>query len=111
MAKRELDSNAFNVKKVGVLKKVGDSSGQAQLDAPGSAPEVAEPSATTPPTLSRKKPGRKREHGEDGPKMDQPVTVNFTPEEKAKLETKSAELLGAPITKIIRQALIEKGLI
>ncbi|MDA8140783.1 MAG: hypothetical protein M0036_19215 [Desulfobacteraceae bacterium] len=64
--------------------------------------------ADLPPQPHSKKKGRKPKYGTN---LTEPITVNFTPEEKAKLEARSAQLLGAPLTAIIRDALHEKGLI
>lgn len=56
----------------------------------------------------KKKPGRKKRYEEP---LDVPVTINFTKSEKLMLDKRSEELLGAPITVIIRDALKQQNLI
>ena len=70
--------------------------------------DIKEPFAAPLVKSSSRKKGRKPKYGTN---LTEPITVNFTPEEKAKLEARSAQLLGAPLTAIIRDALHEKGLI
>lgn len=70
--------------------------------------DIKEPFVAPQVKSSSRKKGRKPKYGTN---LTEPITVNFTPEEKAKLEARSAQLLGAPLTAIIRDALHEKGLI
>ena len=61
------------------------------------------------PVKIRKKIGRPTK--ELAEKLSCKITVNFTPAEKAKLEQRSVDNLGAPITNIIRELLKKQGYI
>lgn len=81
---------------------------------PGTADPVVAPNFQTHSNSDtirqtpKKKPGRKPKHGKV---MGNPVTVNFTDDEKGRLDEISEKHWGLPLTDIIRRALKEGGYI
>lgn len=71
-------------------------------------PQKPEITLNEPKLVAGKKQGRKIEGDEP---LDQKVTLNLSKSEKAQIEAKCKALGGLPVTKLIRAALIQAGLL